>query len=76
MNLKYQSGTLFDVKFMTIEMQKGSKSFEIEIAEEKGELSATIRDMDSNIEILIVTKRVETLEDLFAEINIHLSDMK
>lgn len=75
MNLKYQSGTLFDVKSMTIEMQKGSKSFEIEITEKKGELSATIRDMDSDIEIPVVTKRAETLEDLFTEINIHLTDV-
>ncbi len=76
MNLNFNSGTLHNINNMTIEIKKESKTFQVEISAENGEPTATIRDMDSDIEIDVFTKKADTLEDLLTEINFHLTDVK
>ncbi len=68
MNLNYNTGTLFDIRSMTIEIKKGSKAFQVDIGDVDGDLTATVRDMDSDTEIKVFTKRADTLEDLLKEV--------
>jgi hypothetical protein len=74
MNIKYESGSLLDVASMTIELNRGSSAYVVDVVENNGELSATVTNQHTGTTTPVQTKKSETLEDILTEISIHLTD--
>lgn len=74
MELTLQSGRLGGLSRMSLEIKKGSKTFQVEISDRDGDPVARVTNTDSDTEFNVFTKEAKTLDNLLKEIVIHLCD--